>query len=33
LFDGVTNPCLQKPFNPNDLANVLVSAAERLATH
>jgi PAS domain S-box-containing protein len=23
LFDNVTNPCIQKPFTPNDLANVL----------
>jgi two-component system cell cycle sensor histidine kinase/response regulator CckA len=26
LFDAVTNPCIQKPFTPTDLANVLESA-------
>jgi two-component system cell cycle sensor histidine kinase/response regulator CckA len=26
LFDRVTNPCIQKPFTPSDLANVLESA-------
>jgi len=26
LFDTVTNPCIQKPFTPNDLANVIESA-------
>jgi PAS domain S-box-containing protein len=26
LFDNVTNPCIQKPFTPNDLANVLENA-------
>jgi len=26
LFDSVTNPCIQKPFTPTDLANVLESA-------
>jgi PAS domain S-box-containing protein len=26
LFDNVTNPCIQKPFTPTDLANVLESA-------
>ncbi len=26
LFDAVTNPCIQKPFTPSDLANVLESA-------
>jgi FixJ family two-component response regulator len=31
LFDNVTNPCIQKPFTPTDLANVLESAI--LANH
>jgi PAS domain S-box-containing protein len=26
LFDSVTNPCIQKPFTPGDLANVLETA-------
>jgi FixJ family two-component response regulator len=26
LFDRVTNPCIQKPFTPGDLANVLETA-------
>jgi CheY-like chemotaxis protein len=26
LFDAVTNPCIQKPFTPGDLASVLESA-------
>jgi two-component system, cell cycle sensor histidine kinase and response regulator CckA len=26
LFDAVTNPCIQKPFTPGDLANVLETA-------
>jgi two-component system cell cycle sensor histidine kinase/response regulator CckA len=26
LFDAVTNPCIQKPFTPTDLANVLETA-------
>jgi PAS domain S-box-containing protein len=28
LFDAVTNPCIQKPFTPTDLANVLESAVQ-----
>jgi CheY-like chemotaxis protein len=28
LFDAVTNPCIQKPFTPTDLANVLESAIQ-----
>jgi CheY-like chemotaxis protein len=26
LFDSVTNPCIQKPFTPGDLASVLETA-------
>jgi PAS domain S-box-containing protein len=34
LFDAVTNPCIQKPFTPGDLANVLESAIlARPSTH
>ena len=28
LFDNVTNPCIQKPFTPNDLATVLENAIQ-----